>query len=220
MKKILIIEDDLILREEMQKLLQNSGYETKVLETFSNIVEDILDSHVDMVLLDINIPQNNGEQVLKNLRLSSSVPVIMVTSCNRESDEVLSMSYGADDYITKPYNPTLLLLRMEAIFKRMEQLYAVLDYENIQVIPDRGVMIYQGQDYYLTKNETLIFKYLYLHRGAIVSREDIMHYLWDSEEFVDDNTLSVNMSRLRNKLKDVGLDQVIETRKGIGYLLK
>lgn len=220
MKKILIIEDDLVLREEMAKLLQTSNYETEILEQFSNVVSDILQINPDLVLLDINLQSQNGEQILKNLRKDSNVPVIMVTSSDNVSDEVLSMSYGADDYITKPYNPTLLLLRIEAIFKRVNQAYSVLNYDSVRLIPDRGIMVYDNKDYYLTRNEVLIFKYLIMHRGVIVSREDLMRYLWDSEEFIDDNTLSVNISRLRGKLDEVGLSDVIVTRKGIGYSLK
>lgn len=220
MRKILIVEDDLVLRNEMKQLLQTSGYHVEVLTQFQNAVKDILEIQADLVLLDINLQVQNGEMILKELRLKSNVPVIMVTSSDNVSDEVLSMSYGADDYITKPYNPTLLLLRMEAIFKRISQDYSVLDYENVRLIPDRGIMVFQKQDYYLTRNEVLIFKYFIMHRGVIVSREELMRYLWDSEEFIDDNTLSVNISRLRAKLSDIGLSNVILTRKGIGYLLQ
>lgn len=220
MRKILIVEDDLVLRNEMKQLLQTSGYHVEVLTQFQNVVKDILEIQADLVLLDINLQVQNGEMILKELRLKSNVPVIMVTSSDNVSDEVLSMSYGADDYITKPYNPTLLLLRMEAIFKRISQDYSVLDYENVRLIPDRGIMVFQKQDYYLTRNEVLIFKYFIMHRGVIVSREELMRYLWDSEEFIDDNTLSVNISRLRAKLSDIGLSNVILTRKGIGYLLQ
>ncbi len=220
MKKVFIVEDDMVLQSELSKFLKSSGYDTIVLRDFSNVVADILRVQTDLVLLDIHLPNQNGEQILKKLREVSNIPVIMLTSCNNDCDEVLSMSYGADDYITKPYNPTILLLRMEAIFKRMEQDYSVIDYENIKLYVDRGIMSYDNQDFYLTKNEVLIFKYFLMHRGVLVRREDIMRYLWDSEEFIDDNTLSVNISRLRSKLKEVGLASVIETRKGIGYLLK
>lgn len=220
MKKILIVEDDLVLRSELSKLLLSSHYEAEILSDFTNVVSEILQINPDLVLLDINLPLQNGELILKELRKKSNVPVIMVTSSEEISDEVLSMSYGADDYIIKPYNPTLLLLRIEAIFKRVNQSYVTIDYEHIHLIPDRGIMIYEGRDYYLTRNEVLIFKYLIMHRGSIVSREDLMRYLWDSEEFIDDNTLSVNISRLRGKLSEVGLKDVILTRKGIGYELK
>ncbi|MCI8575894.1 MAG: response regulator transcription factor [Bacilli bacterium] len=220
MKKILIVEDDLVLRQEMAKLLEGAGYQVIVISNFQCVLDDILKEQADLVLLDINLNGLNGEQILKDLRASSNVPVIMVTSSDNLGDEVLSMSYGADDYITKPYNPTLLLLRIEAIFKRVYQDYSIINYETIRLVPDRCIMILDHQDYYLTRNEMLIFKYLIMHRNTIVSREELMRYLWDSEEFIDDNTLSVNISRLRNKLAEVGLSDVIITRKGIGYLLK
>ncbi|MCI8394205.1 MAG: response regulator transcription factor [Bacilli bacterium] len=220
MKKILIVEDDIVLREELAKFLTHSSYQVDVLTDFQDVVSSILLSQVDMVLLDINLPNQNGEFILKKLRLESNVPVIMLTSYNNDSDEVLSMSYGADDYITKPYNPTILLLRMEAIWKRYDKNSTLLNYESIVLNMDRGIILFEGKDYYLTKNEMLILKYFILHRNKIVPREDLMRYLWDSEEFIDDNTLSVNISRLRRKLSEVGLVDVIETRKGIGYLLK
>lgn len=220
MKKILIVEDDIVLREELAKFLTHSSYQVDVLTDFQDVVSSILLSQVDMVLLDINLPSQNGEFILKKLRLESNVPVIMLTSYNNDSDEVLSMSYGADDYITKPYNPTILLLRMEAIWKRYDKNSTLLNYESIVLNMDRGIILFEGKDYYLTKNEMLILKYFILHRNKIVPREDLMRYLWDSEEFIDDNTLSVNISRLRRKLSEVGLVDVIETRKGIGYLLK
>ncbi len=220
MKKILIVEDDNVLREELKRLLITASYEVVVIHQFEHTLEEMKNVEADLILLDINLPVKNGEQILREFRKTSSVPVIMITSFDNESDEVLSMSYGADDYITKPYNPTILLLRIEAIFKRMEQNYSQITYQNVQLIPDKCILLCEETEVYLTKNEMLIFKYLLLHQGVIVSREDLMRYLWDSEEFIDDNTLSVNVSRLRGKLRDVGLDDAIETRKGIGYYLK
>ncbi len=220
MKKIIIVEDDLELRREMALFLEMSGYEVEIICDMEHVLEDIKLRQADLLLLDIHLKGVNGEQILKDLRKISNIPVIMVTSSDNLGDEVLSMSYGADDYITKPYNPTLLLLRIEAIFKRVYQDYSVLNYETIRLIPDRCIMVHEQQDYYLTRNEMLIFKYFIMHRSVIVTREELMRYLWDSEEFVDDNTLSVNISRLRGKLAEVGLSDVIVTRKGIGYLLK
>ncbi len=220
MKKIIIVEDDLELRREMSLFLEMSGYEVEIICDMEHVLEDIKLRQADLLLLDIHLKGVNGEQILKDLRKISNIPVIMVTSSDNLGDEVLSMSYGADDYITKPYNPTLLLLRIEAIFKRVYQDYSVLNYETIRLIPDRCIMVHEQQDYYLTRNEMLIFKYFIMHRSVIVTREELMRYLWDSEEFVDDNTLSVNISRLRGKLAEVGLSDVIVTRKGIGYLLK
>ena len=153
MKKILIVEDDVSIRNELQKLLVNSGYETIVMDNFENQIEFILESKADLILLDINIPILNGEMVLKELRKKSDVPVIMVTSRTSEVDEVLSMSYGADDFITKPYNPTVLLLRIQNIFKRMEVKTDNVKYNNLNVELSRGIIKSETKQVVLTKNE-------------------------------------------------------------------
>lgn len=173
----------------------------------------------DLVLLDIMIPGINGQQVLKQLRAKSDVPVIMVTSKNNEVDEVLSMSYGADDYITKPYNPTLLLLHIEALFKRMNRQHTEEVYRGVKVNVLRSTLEKGGKELLLSKNEMAIFHFLLQHKGCIVSRDDLMDYLWDTNKFIDDNTLTVNITRLRRKLEEIGLVDVIETRRGQGYLL-
>lgn len=185
-----------------------------------HILASIVNGAYDLVLLDINLPHTSGVTLLKDLRKTSDIPVIMVTSQNTEVDEVVSMSYGADDYITKPYHPTLLLLHIEALLKRIDHVSSVFSYHNIQVIPEKGVIKTSSLELPLSKNEMQIFCYLLKHQGKIVSREDIMNYLWDTDLFIDDNTLTVNISRLRNRLREVGLEDVIETRKGQGYLLK
>jgi len=169
MKKIIIVEDDLELRREMALFLEMSGYEVEIICDMEHVLEDIKLRQADLLLLDIHLKGVNGEQILKDLRKISNIPVIMVTSSDNLGDEVLSMSYGADDYITKPYNPTLLLLRIEAIFKRVYQDYSVLNYETIRLIPDRCIMVHEQQDYYLTRNEMLIFKYFIMHRSVIVT---------------------------------------------------
>lgn len=141
MKKVMIVEDEKVICEELCDLLKNAGYEAEILTDFAHSVSVILDSNADLVLLDINIPKMNGEQVLRELRQQSDVPVIMVTSRTEELDEVLSMSYGADDYITKPYNPTILLLRIQAILKRTEVSgTGSCSYRDIAVNPGKGVL--------------------------------------------------------------------------------
>ena len=219
MKKILIVEDDASLQEELKILLDNNGYEGRILHSFSNVAQAILTMDVDLVLLDILIPTVNGQQVLKAVRAKSDVPIIMVTSKNSEVDEVLSMSYGADDYITKPYNPTLLLLHIEAVFKRISKQNAMDVYCGIAVNVLRSTLEKDGQELLLSKNEMAIFHYLLQHKGCIVSRDELMDYLWDTNKFIDDNTLTVNITRLRKKLEEIGLVDVIETRRGQGYLL-
>lgn len=219
MKKILIIEDEETIRNELKTLLENSGYEVLMLEKFTNAKEDIKSMTLDLILLDINLPNINGEMLLKEVRKESNIPVIMVTSRVCEVDEVLSMSYGADDYITKPYNPTILLLRIQNIFKRMENNRDDLFYDDIVVNPKKGILEKNGKVLELTKNEMIIFTYLLNNRGRIVNRDDLMTDLWNNNEFINDNALTVNISRLRNKLQDFGLENKIETRKGQGYKL-
>ncbi len=220
MKKIVIVEDEKVIREELCALLENAGYQPVAVTDFAHTESEILNSGGDLVLLDINIPKMNGEQVLRELRQKSEIPVIMVTSRTEELDEVLSMSYGADDYITKPYNPTILLLRIQAILKRTENTGADLyHYRDIEIRQAKGVLN-RGQDQMvLTKNEMLIFMVLLHHQGQIVSRDDLMTELWDNSEYISDNALTVNISRLRAKLEQMGYPDVIETRKKQGYVL-
>ena len=219
MKKILIVEDDSELSKELKLLLEQNGYQAEAVTDFSNTKQQILQSNSDLVLLDINIPNENGEYLLKEIRKVNNVPIIMVTSRNTELDEVLSMSYGADDYITKHYNPTILLLHIEALFKRMEKNSARLRYRHIQLNLEKGTIETGTEEITLSKNELMIFSYLLKNQGKIVTREDIMNYLWDTQEFIDDNTLTVNINRLRKRLADVGLGDCIETRRGQGYIL-
>ena len=219
MKKILIVEDEKIIRNELKTLLENSGYEVSAIENFNNTKEDIIKSKVDLVLLDINLPNVNGEILLKEIRKETNIPVIMVTSRAGEVDEVLSISYGADDYITKPYNPTILLLRIQNIFKRMELSKDDMNYDGIMVNPQKGILEQDGKILELSKNEMIIFTYLLCNRGKIVTRDDLMTDLWNNNEFINDNALTVNISRLRSKLQDFGLKNKIETRKGQGYKL-
>lgn len=219
MKKIMIIEDDIIISKELYELLVNAGYEALILKDFSNAKEEILKSNIDLILLDINIPYQNGEQLLKEIRKESNIPVIMVTSRANETDEILSISYGADDYITKPYSPTILLLRIQNIFKRLDNSTEVLKYKDLEVSPSRGILSGSNKELELTKNEMLIFQHLLNNQNRIVSRDELMTILWNNEEYINDNALTVNISRLRSKLEGFGYPNAIETRKGQGYIL-
>lgn len=219
MKKIMIIEDDTIISKELYELLVNAGYEALILKDFSNAKEEILKSNIDLILLDINIPYQNGEQLLKEIRKESNIPVIMVTSRANETDEILSISYGADDYITKPYSPTILLLRIQNIFKRLDNSTEVLKYKDLEVSISRGTLSGNNKELELTKNEMLIFQHLLNNQNRIVSRDELMTILWNNEKYINDNALTVNISRLRSKLEDFGYPNAIETRKGQGYIL-
>ena len=218
-KKILIVEDDSSMQEELKDLLENASYDALILTDFLYAKEYILKTNPDLVLLDVNIPYLNGELLLKELRKESSVPVIILTSRASEIDEVLSISYGADDFITKPYNPTILLLRIQNVFKRVNQVKDKLKYRDLDVYQNRGVLTKDNLSIELTKNEMIIFLYLLNNQNRIVSRDELMSELWNNEEYVNDNALTVNISRLRTKLKDFGYSDVIETRKGQGYIL-
>ena len=223
MNKIMIVEDDESISSELKELLQNSGYEAVVLQDFNNSLNEILRVAPDLLLLDINIPYMNGELLLQSLRKSTNTPVIMVTSKNSETDEALSISYGADDYITKPYNPNILLLRIGAVLKRIKTNYGAnsnkLSYRDLLFDVQKGIIKKDSIEIVLTKNEMIIFSYLLSHKNKIVTRDELMTTLWDNTEFVNDNSLTVNISRLRNKLKEIGYEDAIDTRKGQGYIL-
>lgn len=219
MKKILIVEDDPILCNELIVLLENSGYEAMHLQDFKHAKEEILSINPDLLLLDIHIPYLNGNSLLHQIREISNIPIIMVTSKNSEADELLSMSFGADDYITKPYNPNILLLRIQAILKRASGVKGIVNYKGLEVDMQKGILKKDHLEIILTKNEMLIFNYLLNHQNRIVTRDELMTTLWNNEEYINDNALGVNISRLRSKLKSVGYDHAIDTRKGIGYIL-
>jgi len=221
MKKILIIEDDTGLQEELKYLLHQNGYEVVLLKDFGHALDEMLESQADLILLDIMLPEIDGQYLLREFRKKSSIPVIMVTSKNTEMDEVLCMTYKADDFIAKPYNPTILLLHIEAVFRRIEHTGStVTEYKGIRLDTGRGNMTVNGRLMELTKNEMRILLFLIKNRGRIVSRESLISDLWESEEFVDDNTLTVNVTRIRKKLEECGLADIIKTKRGQGYLLE
>ena len=219
MKKIMIVEDDEVIKDELSELLKNSSYLVESVKNFEKAKEEIFKYNPDLILLDINIPYLNGELLLKEIRKESSVPVIMVTSKSGEIDEALSITYGADDYITKPYNPTILLLRIQNIFKRINQNNNALKYKDIIVDLNKSELKKDDKVLVLTKNEMIIFSYLLNNKEKIVSRDELMTYLWNNEEYINDNALAVNISRLRSKLSNFGYENIIETRKGQGYIL-
>ena len=220
MNKILIVEDDRTLCAELSNLLEKSGYAVEGIRDFSDAFAQMEASDADLILLDISLPGENGEALLQKYRKVKDTPVIMLTSRTEDMDQVLSMSYGADDYITKPYNPTILLLRISAVLKRTAKTVQTEMYKDIKVSFLKGSLARGGQEQVLTKNEMIIFQVLFDRQGEIVSRDDLMTALWDNEEYINDNALSVNISRLRSKLAELGSPDAIETRKKQGYVLK
>ncbi|MCR5584624.1 MAG: response regulator transcription factor, partial [Lachnospiraceae bacterium] len=168
MNKILIIEDETSLREELSILLENAGYQTLKITDFNDVVRQMTEADADLVLMDINLPNENGEALLRDFRKVAETPVIMLTSRTGELDEVLSMSYGADDYITKPYNPTILMLRISAVLKRSKKTGSERMYKNIKVNTLKGTLSTNENEQMLTKNEMLIFQLLLDHPDEIV----------------------------------------------------
>ena len=222
MDKILIVEDDEKLREELKIFLDRNGYDTVILDKFDNPVEDILKINPNLVLLDINLPYFDGEYICKELRKKSNVPIIMLTSRDNEIDELISLNYGADQYVTKPYNIQILLAKINGLLKRSKNSDAtqtLIDCKEFVLDISKSIIENGNNKIELTKNELKILHYLVMNRGKIVSRDEIMDYLWDSESFIDDNTLTVNIKRLRVKLEELGVKYIIETKRGQGYIL-
>lgn len=223
MQKILIVEDDKKIRNELETFLNKNGFIAESIDKFDNTVQEILDKKVDLILLDINLPNADGEYICKEIRKTSNVPIIIVTSKDNEIDELMSLNYGADQYVTKPYNLQILLAKIVGLLKRNQNAGANQDRiacnEFILNKSDRTI---EKEDLKieLTKNEYNIILFLVIHKGQVVSRDEIIDFLWQSENFIDDNTLSVNIKRLRNKLAEIGSGEVIETKRGMGYILK
>lgn len=223
MQKILIVEDDEKLRNELKIFLEKNGYEVEILENFKNTIEDILNINPDIVLLDINLPNVDGQYVCKEIRKTSNMGIIIVTSRDSEIDELLSINYGADHYITKPYNIQILLAKIASLLRRANASGEVsdkIDAKDFIINTSNSTIEKQGKVIELTKNEYKILKYLVQNREKIVSREEIMDCLWETESFIDDNTLTVNITRLRNKLEELNLKELLETRRGQGYILR
>lgn len=222
MDKIIIIEDDEIIREELKNFLSKYGYEIIAPKAFDNVVEFILKENANLVLLDINLPIFDGYYICREVRKQSDVPIIIVTSRDSDMDELMSMNLGADDFVTKPYNTQILLARIAALLKRSGSSIttsSILTYKDFQLNLSNATILYKEREVELTKNEVKILSYLIGHKGEIVSRESLMEYLWSTDYFVDDSTLTVNVTRLRKKLEEIGIENVIETRRGLGYIM-
>ena len=223
MSKIFIVEDEKTIRDELNIFLSRYGYEIEAPDSFENIIENIKKSNADLILLDINLPIFDGYYICREVRKFSEVPIIVVTSRDSDIDELMSMNLGADDFVTKPYNTQILLARIESILKRINRSLKttdVLEYNDMKVNLSNGTVSYNNETVEITKNESKILSYLIKNKGKIVSREKLMNYLWDCEMFIDDNTLSVNVTRIRKKLEEIGLKNIIETRRGLGYIIQ
>ena len=222
MYTIMIIDDNEQLQNVIGNVLVSNGYSIIKPREFSNIPYLVKENNPSLILLDINLPESDGFKICTEIRSFSRVPIIFITSRDTNIDELMGITLGGDDFITKPYNTQILLARINSLLKR-----AYLSDGTIDVIEHNGAKInilsstveYNGKVIELTKNELKILHYLLNNRGKIVSRVDIMEYLWDSSMFVNDNTLTVNIGRIRSKFEDIGLKDYIKTKRGQGYLV-
>ena len=219
MPKNLIIEDDAIIRAELKTLLERNGYVTLAPDSFDNIVSWALDAAPQLILLDLGLPNNDGHQICRELRKKSSVPIIIVTSHDTDTDELMSMILGADDFITKPYNTHILLARIEHILYRAYGNLQdnILRCGDLLLDQNASTVKYNKNSRELTKNELRILRLLMKNQGKIISRDQLMNELWQTDEFVDDNTLTVNINRLRKKLREISAPDLIQTKRGQGY---
>lgn len=221
MEKIMIIEDNKEFRNELIEFLSRYGYKAYGPDRFDNIIEIILKEDADLILLDINLPYYDGYFICREIRKVKNTPIIVVTSRNSDMDEIMSMNLGADDFVTKPYNTQVLLARISSVLRRSSggKLQEVLEHKGLKLNITSGVLTFNENTSDLTKNELKVLSCLMKNKGIIVTRDELMDYLWSSDLFVDENTLSVNIARLRKKLVSLGFEDGIETKRGIGYIL-
>ncbi|OAA95093.1 response regulator transcription factor [Clostridium coskatii] len=224
MFKILVIEDDEVIGEEILNAVRNHGYEGKRIEDFNKVIEEFVKYKPDLVLLDINLPAYDGFYWCGKIRMLSKVPIIFISSRTEEMDIIIATNMGGDDYVTKPFSINILLTKVNALLRRT---YSYFNDSKSDVITHKGLILnlkddtvmYDGNNVQLTRNEFKILHILMKNRGTIVSRDRIIRELWQDESFVDDNTLTVNIARLRKKLKNIGLPNYIETQKSMGYIV-
>ncbi|WP_315110745.1 response regulator transcription factor [Clostridium intestinale] len=223
MKKILLIEDDLDVARELSLSLRRWDLEVELIDNFNNIVKEFIDKKPSLLLMDINLPFYDGFYWCQKIREHSKVPIIFLSSRDSNMDIIMGMNNGGDDYITKPFSVDVLVSKINALLRRSYD-YTSSDslvYYNDAVLDiERCIFRYNDKEIELTKNEIKILSLLIKNKGKIVSREKLMMLLWNDDEFVSDNTLTVNVTRLRVKIKELGLDDIIKTKKGIGYFIQ
>lgn len=220
MYKILIVEDDLEIREELKILLKNSGYEIETITNFEDTANQILNIDCHLILLDINLPQKSGYEICSKIRAKSKIPIIFVTSKNNSMDELKGIMLGGDDYIEKPYNVPILLARIQNLLNRIyskNEAETKIEYKNMVLDILKSEIRYNENHVELTKTEFKTLYYLLKNTNKIIPRTDVIDYLWDNEVYADDNSLSVIITRIREKLKDIGIENLIQTKRGQGY---
>ena len=223
MTKILVVEDDHQIQQELVLLLQRNGFEAQALTSFEYVPQQIIAAHPDLVLLDLNLPGIDGQQICREVRQLSNVPIIVVTSRNTDLDELMVLSLGADDFIAKPYNTQILLMHITSVLRRSNSDVTTgtkLSHAGVTLDSSSCKVSANQKSVELTKNELRILSLLMQNAGTVVSRQRIQEELWQSDEFVDDNTLTVNISHLRNTLASIGVEDFVMTRRGLGYVIE
>ena len=223
MTKILVVEDDHQIQQELVLLLQRNGLEAQALTSFESVPQQIIAAHPDLVLLDLNLPGIDGQQICREVRQLSNVPIIVVTSRNTDLDELMVLSLGADDFIAKPYNTQILLMHITSVLRRANSDVTTgtkLSHAGVTLDSSSCKVSANQKSVELTKNELRILSLLMQNAGTVVSRQRIQEELWQSDEFVDDNTLTVNISHLRNTLASIGVEDFVMTRRGLGYVIE
>ena len=217
--KIFIVEDEMEIRRELSTLLQKYGYSFESSTDFAHITKNILEAKADLVLLDINLPYQDGYMICREIRKQSDIPIIVLTSRNTDFDELMSLNIGADDFISKPYNAQVLIARIQKILKRTYEAQAnsVLIHKGVTLNLLKATVVYGDKEVDLTKNELGILRLLIVNKGNVIPRDAIIDELWQSDEFIDENTLNVNIVRLRKKLSEIGVPDYLETKRGLGY---
>ena len=217
---IMIIEDEAKIRSELAILLKNALYDVSLVEDFSAVEEQVKQANPDLILMDIHLPGRDGNELCGAIRQSLDVPIIFLTSETDVMSETNSMLMGGDDYITKPYHPSVLLARISAVLKRSGHSKAdatLLKYKGVSLDTRAYKVSADNQAVELSKNEFKLLHYLFLHQSEVVSRLDLIEYLWDNDVFIDDNSLSVTVNRIRGRLVEIGVTDFIETKRGVGY---
>ncbi len=222
MYRILTIEDDRVIAQAIQKQLTTWGYEAAIAQDFRKVLETFVEFDPQLVLLDISLPFFNGYHWCSEIRKVSKVPIIFLSSNSDNMNIVMAMNMGADDFIAKPFDLNVLIAKIQALLRRTYDFAgdsSLLEHKGLLLNCNDTSISYEKKRKELTKNEYQILKILMEHPGAVVTREEMMQRLWESDDFIDDNTLTVNVGRLRRKLETLGLNGYIKTKKGLGYLI-
>jgi len=217
MSKIFVVEDDRALRLGLCDLLKKNGYQAVTTDDFEGILGHIGQAEADLILLDLHLPHVDGYYICRELRKTSQVPIVVLTSQNSDLDELMSINLGADDFISKPYKPQILLARIDNILRRTQRTSPSINHGGVTLNMANSSISFQGREESLSKNEYIILYTLMTQTGTIVSRNALMEALWQSDAFIDDNTLTVNINRLRKKLEAMGIVDFLITKRGQGY---